>query len=138
MVDEASPDQQAVLQKYKNLESQCRQFVTKISELEVERNEHDLVIKTLTPLPPDRKAFRLVGGVLVERTCKEVLPSVKENRENIDKVLNNLADMLEAKSKEMKDWKVKYNIKTQEEAQEEERRRQQEIRDRVEEGKEGK
>ncbi|GMH65319.1 hypothetical protein TrRE_jg1149 [Triparma retinervis] len=126
MVDEASPDQQAVLQKYKSLENQCRQFVTKITELELERNEHDLVIKTLTPLSPSRAAFRLVGGVLVERTVQEVLPSVVENRANIAAVLENLQKMLEARSGEMKEWKAKHNIKTQEEAQAEERKMQQE------------
>ena len=45
MVDEASPDQQAVIQKYKQLESQCRQFVTKISELEVRKSSK-------SPFPP--------------------------------------------------------------------------------------
>ncbi|GMI07303.1 hypothetical protein TrVE_jg840 [Triparma verrucosa] len=107
------------------MESECRQFVTKISELEQERNEHDLVIKTLTPLPGDRKAFRLVGGVLVARTVESVLPSVKMNRENLVKVLTNLNDMLEKRSKETIEWKQKYNIKTQEEAEMEQKRMQQ-------------
>ena len=92
----------------------------------MERNEHDLVIKTLTPLSPSRAAFRLVGGVLVERTVQEVLPSVVENRANIAAVLENLQKMLEARSGEMKEWKAKHNIKTQEEAQAEERKMQQE------------
>jgi chaperonin cofactor prefoldin len=42
-----------------------------------------LVEETLEPLDPDRRAFRLVGGVLVERTVKEVLPTVKEHRNNV-------------------------------------------------------
>jgi prefoldin subunit 2 len=79
----------------------------------------------LTPLSPTRKAFRLVGGVLVERTVASVLPSVQENRSNIQSVLENLQKMLDAKTGEMKEWKVKHNIKTQEEAQAEERRMQQ-------------
>lgn len=32
---------------------------------------------------PDRKCFRLVGGILVERTVKEVVPAVKTNRDNV-------------------------------------------------------
>jgi len=42
-----------------------------------------LVEETLTPLDEKRRAFRLVGGVLVERTVGEVLPSVISNRENV-------------------------------------------------------
>jgi Prefoldin subunit len=42
-----------------------------------------IVEDTLKPLDPERRAFRLVGGILVERTVKEVLPSVTSNRENV-------------------------------------------------------
>ena len=47
-----------------------------------------LVEKTLEPLDPERRAYRLVGGVLVERTVKEVLPSVTANRENVSPTRN--------------------------------------------------
>mmetsp|Transcript_4153 Transcript_4153/g.8010 ORF Transcript_4153/g.8010 Transcript_4153/m.8010 type:complete len:125 (+) Transcript_4153:722-1096(+) len=76
-----------------------------------------LVEETLTPLDPDRRAFRLVGGVLVERTVREVLPTVREHRGNLDIVVQNLKEKLDAKQKETAAWKAKYNIKTQEEAQ---------------------
>jgi chaperonin cofactor prefoldin len=48
--------------------------------------EHETVIKALEKLDPDRKCFRLVGEVLVERTVKEVLPAVMGNKEQIDMV----------------------------------------------------
>lgn len=38
-----------------------------------------LVIDSISPLEPDRKCFRMVGGVLVERTVKEVLPALQTN-----------------------------------------------------------
>ena len=42
-----------------------------------------LVIDTLKDVDPDRKCFRMVGGVLVERTVKEVLPALINNREQV-------------------------------------------------------
>ena len=75
-----------VVQKYRQLGAECQQLMSKIAELEGERNEHKLVEDTLVPLDPGRRAFRLVGEVLVERTVGEVLPSVKTNRENVSKV----------------------------------------------------
>ena len=75
-----------VVQKYRQLGAECQQLMSKIAELEGERNEHKLVEDTLVPLDPGRRAFRLVGEVLVERTVGEVLPSVKTNRENVSKM----------------------------------------------------
>jgi prefoldin subunit 2 len=69
-----------------------------------------LVEETLEPLDPDRRAFRLVGGVLVERTVKEVLPSVKQNRENLEQVIATMSDRLTIKQKETAELKAKYNL----------------------------
>jgi len=45
-----------------------------------------LVIQTLKPLNSDRKCFRLIHGVLVERTIKDVLPAVENNLEGVRKL----------------------------------------------------
>lgn len=42
-----------------------------------------LVIETLQNVDEDRKCFRMVGGVLVERTVKEVLPALTTNRDQV-------------------------------------------------------
>lgn len=41
---------------------------TLVSELESERAEHQLVLMSLEKLEPTRRCWRLVGGILVERT----------------------------------------------------------------------
>lgn len=42
-----------------------------------------IVADTLATIEADRKCYRLIGGVLVERTVKEVLPALMENSENV-------------------------------------------------------
>ena len=68
---------------YREIMGECQRLMQKIAELEVDRNEHSLVEETLKPLDPSRRAYRLVGEVLVERSVAEVLPSVTANKENV-------------------------------------------------------
>lgn len=42
-----------------------------------------LVIDTLQDVDPSRKCYRLVEGILVERTVKEVLPALENNKEEV-------------------------------------------------------
>ena len=40
----------------------------------------------MKPLDGNRKCFRQIGEVLVERTIAEVLPAVQTNRDNLNEV----------------------------------------------------
>ena len=42
-----------------------------------------LVIETLEGVEKDRKCFRMVGGVLVERQVGEVQPALTSNRDKV-------------------------------------------------------
>jgi prefoldin subunit 2 len=77
------PPPVVIQRQYNDLLQECQRLSAKIAELEVDRNEHKLVEETLRPLDPHRRAYRLVGQVLVERTVQEVLPSVTSNRQNV-------------------------------------------------------
>lgn len=79
----AEDNSQNILNTYKAMTSECQTIASKITELSSERDEHKLVVDTLTKLESGRKAFRLVGGVLVERTVGEVLPAVSQNFEGV-------------------------------------------------------
>lgn len=79
----AAPAVAAARQQYRDIQAECSRIMGKIFELEQDRNEHKLVEETLQPLESNRRAFRLVGECLVERTVGEILPSVTANRENV-------------------------------------------------------
>lgn len=48
------------------------------------------MIDTLKEVDETRKCYRMVGGVLVERTVKEVLPALEGNKEQVSKRLHTV------------------------------------------------
>lgn len=59
-----------------------------------------LVLETLQDAcktEPDRKCFRLVGGVLVERTVKDVSPQLESQYEQIKALLETLTSQYKTK-----------------------------------------
>jgi prefoldin subunit 2 len=77
VLDETNPE--AIIGHFKQMNSECQQIQAKVTELTLEKEEHRLVEGTLSKLDGSRKAYRLVGGILVERTVGEVLPIVSQN-----------------------------------------------------------
>ncbi|XP_068239785.1 prefoldin subunit 2 [Palaemon carinicauda] len=100
-----------IVQKFQNLRNEQRSLMGKISELEQDLNEHKIVIETLQDVSPDRKCFRMVGGVLVERTVNEVLPALTNNRDQLTKVIDSLNEKLVNKGKEVNEYKEKHGIR---------------------------
>uniref|UniRef100_A0A493T2D5 Prefoldin subunit 2 n=1 Tax=Anas platyrhynchos platyrhynchos TaxID=8840 RepID=A0A493T2D5_ANAPP len=70
-----------------------------------------LVIETLREVDVTRRCYRMVGGVLVERTVKEVLPALESNLEQISKILESLSQQLQAKGRELTEFREKHNIR---------------------------
>lgn len=68
-----------------------------------------LVLETLEPLSGDRKCFRLINGVLVERTVKDVVPALKTNQDGLRKVLDDLVKQYKTKQDDLEKWKVGIN-----------------------------
>ncbi|CAH9083319.1 unnamed protein product [Cuscuta epithymum] len=122
-VNEPPINEQAVANIYSSLRSEMNQIYSKITELEMEASEHTLVMNAIEPLDPSRRCYRLIGGVLVERTVKEVLPAVQRNKEGLQELIARLNEALEKKKKEISEFEAKYKIrmrKPDSEVQEEE------------------
>ncbi|KAJ3995518.1 Prefoldin beta-like protein [Lentinula boryana] len=117
--------------KYSQFQSELQAVASKIGELESEADEHrqafiqpisihllthiiSLVLTTLDEAlqeEPDRKCFRLIGGVLVERTVKDVVPALQTNRDGIRTAVKGLADQYTSKEKEFETFKEDYQIR---------------------------
>ncbi|KAK4434030.1 putative prefoldin subunit [Sesamum alatum] len=104
-------NEQAVANIYASMRTEINQIYSKITELEMEVSEHSLVINAIKPLDPSRRCYRMIGGVLVERTVKEVLPAVQRNKEGLEEVISRLTEALERKKKDVAEFEAKYKIR---------------------------
>ncbi|MCJ1331463.1 hypothetical protein MMC10_008154 [Thelotrema lepadinum] len=98
--------QQELQQQYSTYKNNLQQLAQKIGDVEQEAEEHKLVLDTLDPLPEDRKCFRMINGVLVERTVKDVIPALKTNSDGLKKVLEELVKQYKKQQDDMEKWKV--------------------------------
>ncbi|KAJ7368645.1 Prefoldin beta-like protein, partial [Mycena albidolilacea] len=108
------PPQPEISQNYSRMQNELQGLAGKIGELEQEADEHALVLTTLNEVlaeEPDRKCFRLIGGVLVERTVKDVAPTLQSNKDNIKKVVENLTEQYKTREEEFDTFKREYNIR---------------------------
>lgn len=104
-------NEQVVANMYAGMRSELNQIYSKITELEMEVSEHSLVINAIQPLDQSRRCYRMIGGVLVERTVKEVLPAVQRNKDGLEEVIARLNEALEKKKKEIAEFEAKYKIR---------------------------
>jgi len=105
---------QEIQTKYSQFQSELQAVASKIGELESEADEHSLVLNTLTEAlqeEPDRKCFRLIGEVLVERTVKDVVPALQTNRDGIRTAVKALTEQYESKEKDFETFKQDHQIR---------------------------
>ncbi|KAI4874394.1 hypothetical protein NFI96_013704 [Prochilodus magdalenae] len=100
-----------VVAGFQRLRQEQRSMATKAAELEMEISEHSLVIDALKEADPSRKCYRLIGGVLVERTVSDVLPALENNKEQISKIVESLGTQLQTKGRELNEYRERYNIR---------------------------
>ncbi|KAJ0011148.1 hypothetical protein Pint_33641 [Pistacia integerrima] len=103
MATQEPVNEQVVANMYASMRSELNQIYSKITELEMEASEHSLVINAIQPLDPSRRCYRMIGGVLVERTIR--------NKEGIEEVITRLNEALENKKKEIAEFEAKYKIR---------------------------
>jgi prefoldin subunit 2 len=69
-------------------------------EVQDEQKENELVLESLMILEDERKCWRMVNGVLFEKTKKEVVPEMRTMISNLKNVARQLDDTLMFKKQE--------------------------------------
>ena len=83
-------------------------LVQKLVELEDEKRENELVIESISKLEDSRKCWRLVNGVLIEKTKVEVVPEMRVVINNLSAVANQITSSLQAVRSEIKNLESAY------------------------------
>ena len=63
-------------------------------EIEDEKKENELVLESISKLEDNRKCWRLINGVLMEKTKLEVVPEMRVVINNLNAVVKQITDTL--------------------------------------------
>lgn len=119
---EQAEKQQAQDQNAQKLQAQYNQYQELIAELQSQLStissqvqEHIIVDKSLTSIPPNertgRKCFKMIGGVLVDKTIDEVIKILNHDLNIMKEQQTVLEKELVNKRKELETWMVKNKVK---------------------------
>jgi prefoldin subunit 2 len=78
-------------------------------ELEDEKKENELVLESISKLEDTRKCWRLINGVLMEKTKVEVVPEMRGVINNLNAVIKQITDSLVAVRQEIKNLEGAYD-----------------------------
>lgn len=105
-----------ILAGFQSLRQEQRQLANKITELELDLNEHKIVVETLKQVSGSRKCFRMVGGVLAERTVEDILPELEATQLQLPRVLATLQEQLATAGVNLNQYIADHGIRVQKEA----------------------
>ncbi|OEH75356.1 prefoldin subunit 2 [Cyclospora cayetanensis] len=81
-------------QQLQRLEKERMALTNTIAELQQDSSDHQLVLDAFKDLEPSRRCYRLVGGVLVERSVGEVQPALEQHKAKVAEALKTLEAQL--------------------------------------------
>ena len=94
--------------RYKQLQQEAQVLVQKLMEIEDEKKENELVLESISKLEDSRKCWRLINGVLMEKTKLEVVPEMRVVINNLNAVVKQITDTLVSVRQEIKNLEAAY------------------------------
>ncbi|KAK9171731.1 Prefoldin subunit family protein [Cryptosporidium meleagridis] len=94
--------ERASREKISQLDRKLKVLSSKISELSQDSKEHGLVLNAFEKVDPERRCFRVIGGVMVERTVKTVKPALEKEKAALDSAISELEKQYESIEEELR------------------------------------
>lgn len=108
-------DPQQLQVQYTKYQDTLRLLQNDLSELASRIQEHAIVDRSLTQISPEkrqgRKCFKMIGGVLVEKSVDEVLKLLNVELQQMQAQRNTTDAQLTKTKKEFDDWIKTNNVK---------------------------
>lgn len=101
--------EQKVALRYRQLQQEAQVLVQKLMEIEDEKKENELVLESISKLEDTRKCWRLINGVLMEKTKLEVVPEMRTVINNLNAVVKQITDTLVSVRQEIKNLEGAYD-----------------------------
>jgi prefoldin subunit 2 len=95
--------------RYKQLQQEAQALVQKLMEIDDEKRENELVLESIMQLEDSRKCWRLVNGVLMEKTKVEVVPEMRGVINNLNAVTKQITDTLVSVRQEIRNLESAYD-----------------------------
>ena len=95
--------------RYKQLNQEAQMLIQKLMELEDDRKENELVLESISKLEDSRKCWRLVNGVLMEKTKLEVVPEMRIVINNLNSIIKQITDTLQSVRTDIKNLEQAYD-----------------------------
>ncbi|XP_014239841.1 prefoldin subunit 2 [Cimex lectularius] len=100
-----------ILSGFHQLRAEQQMLMNKLTEIEGDLNEHRVVLEQLKLMDKSRKCFRLIGGVLCEKTVGDIIPELTQNRDQLTTLMDAMNKQVVKKGEEINEWKEKFQIR---------------------------
>mmetsp|Transcript_2035 Transcript_2035/g.1372 ORF Transcript_2035/g.1372 Transcript_2035/m.1372 type:complete len:129 (+) Transcript_2035:34-420(+) len=98
-----------VARRYQVMQQETQALISRIMEVEDEKKENELVLDSVMKLEDERKCWRLINGVLFEKTKAQVVPELTTMIKNLANVSKQLNDALLLKKQDMMKLEQQYD-----------------------------
>lgn len=101
--------------QYNSYQEALTELQSQLSSITSQYQEHIVVDKTLAEIPPDqragRKCFKMIGGVLVDKSVDEVIVILDQEKKDLEKSRAVVEAELKRTRTEMDQWMAKNKVK---------------------------
>lgn len=101
--------------QYNKYQDLLTELQSQLSAVSSQLQEHAVVDKTLAQIPTNeregRKCFKMIGGVLVDKSVDEVIVILEEELKELAKSKEALEKELTETKRELNEWMMKNKVK---------------------------